>query len=298
MMHLLSAVVLAFTPSGDLVGDLEKRLGSLASAHKGKVAYALKHLVTGETIFHNADAVMPTASLIKLAIMAEVYAQVNEKKLKIDEMLTLTKEEMVQGSGILNDHFSPGAQFTLRDAVRLMIVYSDNTATNMVLDKTGIKAVNERMAALAMQETRINAKVFKGSTTSIDPERTKKFGLGSTTARETLQLLELLHKGELVSKDACKAMLEHLKKCDDKEKFPRFLPKVVSVAHKTGSVSNVRTDAGILYFKEGPVALVVLTNKNEDTSWSIDNAGNKLCAEMAKAVVEYYRLHAKAKGKE
>jgi len=274
---------------------LAARLESLATTHKGKVAYALKHLSTGETIFHNADAVMPTASLIKLAIMAEVYAQANEKKLKLDEMLTLTKDEMVQGSGILTDHFSPGAQFPLRDAVRLMIVYSDNTATNMVLEKTGIKLVNERMAALAMHETRINAKVFKGSTTSIDSERTKKYGLGSTTARETLQLLELLHKGELVSKDASKAMLEHLKKCDDKEKFPRFLPKGVTVAHKTGSVSNARTDAGIFYFKEGPVALVVLTDENEDKGWTADNAGNRLCAEMAKGVVEHYQKYSPKK---
>lgn len=293
--HLIVLALLGAEPDG---GSLDRSLQKLAAAHKGKVAYSLKHLGTGETIFHNADEVMPTASLIKLAIMAEVYAQAKENKLKLDEMLTLTKEEMVQGSGILNDNFSPGAQFSLRDAVRLMIAYSDNTATNMVLEKMGIKPVNERMAALTLQETRINAKVFKGSTTSIDPERTKKYGLGSTTARETLQLLELLHKEVLVSNDASKAMLEHLKKCDDKEKFPRFLPKGVTVAHKTGSVNNARTDGGILYFKEGPVALVVLTNENEDKSWTADNAGNKLCAEMAKAVVEYYQTKAKAKEKQ
>ena len=105
-----------------------------------------------------------------------------------------------------------------------MIVYSDNTATNLVLDKVGIKHVNERMAKLGLKETRINAKVFSGSTTSVDPARTKKYGLGSTTASEMVTLLEMLHEGKLVSADASKAMLEHLKKCDDKDKFPRFLP--------------------------------------------------------------------------
>ena len=88
--------------------------------------------------------------------------------------------------------------------------------------------------------------------------------------------------------DAIKAMLEHMKKCDDKDKFSRFLPKGVTVAHKTGSVSNSRTDAGILYFKNGPVALCVLTNENEDKSWTPDNAGNKLCADVARVVVEYF----------
>src|SRR5207253_611713 len=98
--------------------------------------------------------------------------------------------------------------------------------------------------------------------------RTKKYGLGSTTANETLVLLERLHKGELVSAEADKAMLEHLKKCDDKEKFPRFLPKGVTLAHKTGTVSTSRTDAGILYFKEGPVALCVLTDENDDKRYT------------------------------
>jgi beta-lactamase class A len=169
-----------------------------------------------------------------------------------------------------------------------MIVYSDNTATNLVLDKVGIQPVNDRMAGLGLKETRINAKVFKGSKTSVDPARTKQYGLGSTTAREMLTLLEMLHQGELVSGEASKAMLEHMKKCDDKDKFPRFLPKGVTVAHKTGSVNEARTDAGLFTFNGGPVALVVLTNKNEDKGWTPDNAGNKLCADIARAVVQHY----------
>jgi beta-lactamase class A len=84
-------------------------------------------------------------------------------------------------------------------------------------------------------------------------------------------------------------MLEHMKKCEDKDKFPRFLPKGVTVAHKTGSVNEARTDAGLLTFNGGPVALVVLTNQNEDKSWTPDNAGNKLCADIARAVVQHYQ---------
>lgn len=276
----------AFLPSLDI---FSKRIDELAAAHKGRLAVAMKHLRTGETYFRNADDVVPTASLIKLPVMAEVYFQAEAGKVKLDDMVTLTKDEMVPGSGILTDHFSPGTKFSLRDAMHLMIVYSDNTATNLVLDKIGIKCVNERMTGLGFKETRINAKVYKGSTTSVDPARTKQYGLGSTTAREMLTLLELLNTGELVSADASKAMLEHLKKCDDKDKFPRFLPKGVTVAHKTGSVNESRTDAGILFFKEGPVALVVLTNQNEDKSWTPDNAGNKLCAEIARVVVQHFQ---------
>jgi len=287
MLTYLCLVACAGLPAAEPIA-LAPRINALVADYKGKVAVACLHLETREKFELHADDVMPTASLIKLAVMAEVYAQAKEGKVKLEDMLTLPKDEMVQGSGILTDHFSPGAQFSLRDAVRLMIVYSDNTATNMVLSKVGIKPVNERMANLGLKETRINAKVFKGSTTSVDPARTKQYGLGSTTADEMLKLLELLHKGELVSAEASKAMLEHMKKCDDKDKFPRFLPKGTTVAHKTGSVNSSRTDAGILYFKGGPVALVILTNDNEDKSWTPDNAGNKLCADVAKVVVEYY----------
>src|SRR6202011_2553660 len=111
---------------------------------------------------------------------------------------------------------------------------------------------------------------------------TKRFGLGSTTAREMVTLLEKLHRGKLVRADACKAMLEHLKKCEDKDKFTHLLPPELVVAHKTGSVDGVRTDAGILYLPSGPVAVCVLTADNEDQRWARNNAGNLLCARVAK----------------
>lgn len=269
--------------------SLENRLAPLAKAHQGKVAIAVKHLKSGENYYLNADEPMPTASLIKLPVMIEVYAQCAEGKIKLTDPVTLRKDDKVQGSGILTDHFSDGATFPLVDAVRLMIVYSDNTATNLVLDKIGIASTGQRMEKEGCPNTRIHAKVFRGSTTSIAPERTKRFGLGSTTAREMVQLLEKLHNGKLVSPDASKQMLEHLKKCADREKFPRFLPEKTVVAHKTGSVNNSRTDAGILYLPKGPVVVCVLTDQNVDKSWKADNAGNLLCAKVAKELYELFK---------
>ncbi len=275
-------------------GTLEARLAPLAKVHKGKVAVAVKHLGTGESYFLNADEPMPTASLIKLAVMIEVYQQVAEGKVKLTDSVTLRDADKVQGAGILTQHFSDGATFSVRDAVRLMIAYSDNTATNLVLDKIGIGATAQRMEAWGFPTTKIHAKVFRGSTTSVFPERTKRFGLGSTTAREMVMLLEKLHHGKVVSREACQAMLEHLKKCEDKDKFPRFLPEKTVVAHKTGYVSDARTDAGILYLPSGPVALCVLTAENEDKSWRVENAGNLLCAKVAKEVFDYFEAKAGA----
>src|SRR4051812_24978885 len=170
--------------------SLESRLAPLAKAHKGKVAIAVKHLGSGESYYLHADEPMPTASLIKLPVMMEVYQQAAEGKVKLTDPVTLHDSDKVPGSGILTQHFSDGASFSLRDAVRLMIVYSDNTAKNPVLDKIGIAATNQRMEAWGLPNTRINAKVFRGSTTSVAPERTKRFGLGSTTGREMVVLLE------------------------------------------------------------------------------------------------------------
>jgi beta-lactamase class A len=285
-LALLFALVLA--PAVHAEDTLETCLAPIVQAHKGKVAIAVKHLRTGESYYLNADEPMATASLIKLAVMVEVYQEVAEGKVHLGDMVTLHQADKVQGSGILTDHFSDGATFALRDAVRLMIAFSDNTATNLVLDRIGIASTAQRMEAWGFPNTKINAKVFRGSTTSVFPERTKKFGLGSTTAREMVTLLERIEAGTLVSKEACQEMLGHLKKCEDKDKFTRFLPTGTVVAHKTGSVNGIRSDAGIIYMKSGPVVLCVLSNDNEDHSWRVDNAGNVLCARVAKAVYDHF----------
>lgn len=275
--------------------DLDTRLAAIANAHKGKVAIAVRHLGTGAEYFLHADEVMPTASLIKLPIMIETYTQAAEMKLSLEDSLTLRAEDMVPGSGILTTHFSPGARFSLRDGVRLMIAYSDNTATNLVLDAIGLDSTNKRMATLGLPQTRIHAKVFRGSTTSLDPERTRQYGLGSTTAREMITLLTLLHGGKLGSQEATTAMIGHLRACQDKDGFPRFLPSGTKVAHKSGAVNDSRTEAGIIELPGGSVALCVLTTDNTDQRWNNDNAGLLVRARVAQVVAEHFTKIEKAK---
>lgn len=300
VLSLVGLVGLVF-PLAAAEPTLESRIKPIADRHKGTIAVAVKNLTTGEEFRLNADEVMQTASLIKLAIMVEAYRQLDAKKVDFAKTLTLTKDDKVPGAGVLTDHFSDGATFPLKDAIRLMIVFSDNTATNMVLDQVGIKCVNDTTSELGMPETRINAKVYKGSSTSVDPERTKKYSLGSTSANETIKLLELIHTGKAASADSCKAMLGHLEKNDDKELLVRHLPPGTKVAHKTGATNKVRTDAGIIFVpdpthtpkdKEAkrtiPVAVCVLTNENEDQRWVLDNAAQVVIADIGKAVYDHY----------
>ncbi len=267
----------------DLKEDLLPRLKS----HRGRAAVAVKHLATGETFGYQADEPMPTASLIKLAVMVETYRQIEAEKLDLEAKVTLKEDDKVPGSGILTPHFSAGTQLPLKDAIRLMIAYSDNTATNLVLDQIGLKSTNETMEKLGFPHTKIHAKVFRRDT-SIAPDRSEKFGLGSTTAQEMVSLLERLHSGKLANKAHTEQMIEHLANCQNTSRFPRDLPEGTKIAHKTGSVSRVRTDAGIIFSPSGPIALCVLTAENRDRRWSDDNAGSRLCADVARIVFEHF----------
>jgi len=283
---LLVGSLLAAGPSEN--PTLEARLAPLIKDHKGKVALAVKNLETGESYYRNAEEVMPTASLIKIAVLIELYQQAQEDKLKLTDRVTLRAADKVPGSGILTEHFSDGADFSLRDAARLMIAFSDNTATNLVLDRVGIKSVNRRMEAWGFPNTRINAKVYLGSTTSVAPERTRRYGLGSTTAREMVELLEQLQMSERCRPFCKQAILNHLAKNTDKDKFKRFLPGDVVVMHKDGSTRDTRTDAGLIHTPAGIIAVCVLTTDNKDRRWQSDNAGNLLCARVAKEVYDHF----------
>ena len=265
---------------------LARRLEPLIQKHAGKVGVAVRHLATGETFEHRAAEPMPTASLIKLAVMVEAYRQAEAGQIDLAAPVTLKAEDKVQGSGILTSHFSPGATISLRDCVRLMIVYSDNTATNLVLDKTSIPAVGQSMEQLGFPHTKIHAKVFRGDT-SIAPERSKQFGLGSTTAREMIDLLAQLQAGKLASEAGTKEMLEHLYACDDK-RLSKLLPPGTKVAQKTGSVSAVRTVAGIIDAPTGPIAICILTADNRDQRWTDDNAATILSGRIAKEVYDHF----------
>jgi beta-lactamase class A len=294
---LMLSLALAVTLAGRSPADeprtvdsatLESRIMPLIKAHKGKVAVAVRHLGTGEAFAYQASAVMPTASLIKFPVMVEAYRQAAAKQVDLNAVVVLKEQDKVPGSGILTSHFTAGARFTLRDAIRLMIAFSDNTATNLVLDALGIGATAATMEKLGYPNTKIHAKVFRRDT-SVFPARSEKFGLGSTTAGEMVRLCEALFRRQLVSPQACEAMLEHLRACDDKDKFPRLLPPGTRIAFKTGSLAETRTAAGIIECPAGPVALCVLSCENDDKRWVPDNAGNRLCAEIARAVYDHFQ---------
>ena len=267
--------------------SLSERIEPLIAKHQGTVCVAIKHLATGETFFHRPQEVVPTASLIKFPVMIEYYRQVDAGKLSGDRMVTLTQEDKVPGSGILTDHFANSSVLPLETINHLMIAFSDNTATNLVLDQIGIANVAKTMQQLGLPETQIHSKVFRRDT-SIAQDRSQKYGLGSTTAADMLSLLEQLHARKLVSPEASERMLAHLLSCDDKTKLLRFLPKEIKGYHKTGAVNESRTDAGLFETPSGWIAMICLTSENQDKSWGDSNAAEILCGRIAQETFEHF----------
>ena len=177
-----------------------------------------------------------------------------------------------------------------RWVLKSICVFSTNPKRKKILNAT----TTELMTKWEFPHTRLHAMVYRGDT-SIAPERSKQFGIGSTTAEEMVRLCESLYKKELVSPEASAAMLKHMEACDDKDKFPRFLPPGTKVAFKTGSLDAAKTAAGIITTPGGPVAVCVLTDENEDKRWVTDNAGNRLCADVARAIFDHFQTQGEPK---
>ncbi|MEO1523793.1 MAG: serine hydrolase [Planctomycetota bacterium] len=267
--------------------ELQRTIGPLVKQHRGDVAVAIRNLETGEQYQFNATTPMPTASLIKLPILVTAYQLSDRGALNLREQVQLKEEDKVPGSGILTDHFSTGASLPVEDYLRLMVRYSDNTATNVVIDQIGIASTTKAMEALRLNQTKLHSKVYRRDTT-ISPERSRLFGIGSTTAKEMVDLLSSFHSGELLTKASTSAVIEHLLSCDDGSKLAAELPPGTWFAHKTGAISNCRTDAGIIRTPRGAVAVCFLTNRNEDQRWADNNEANRLAAKIGAAIVERF----------
>ena len=246
LASFLALFLLAATP-------LESQLETIAASFKGQVAMLAKNLKTGETAGINPELRVRTASVIKLPILVEAFQQVKDGKLRLDQRVSVQGENRVGGSGILRD-LSAGLEITLEDALTLMIVLSDNSATNAVLDLVGLEPVNARMAALGLPQTKIFKKVFINAPNPT--EENKRFGLGSTTPAEMVKLLEMIERRQVVDGPACDKMLAILKKQRDRDQIPRYLAgQKAEFALKSGALDALRNDVGLIY---APRALIRL----------------------------------------
>ena len=280
-------------------------LNDLISQHHGKVALYAQQLNTSHEVAIDADEPVQTASVIKLAILYNAMVDVREGKASWDEKLTLKPGEPVGGSGMLH-FFDTPITVTLKDALTMMVIVSDNTATNLAIDRFGVDAVNARVESLGLKNTHLYKKVMKPATGPL-PADYAKFGLGKTTAREMAELLEQIGECHLrrpegasvtglsgwapmddKDKAVCDVALGMLKDQFYRETIPRYLPNGgdQTVASKTGSLNAVRNDVALVSGKTGPMVISIFTWDNEDHSWTVDNSAEVLIAKLAKVIVD------------
>src|SRR3954470_14469347 len=221
---------------------LRRTLDSIADAHHGIVGYSVIDLETGARINRRGDETFPTASLIKVAILTTVYDLVAKGQLSLDDPLTVLKIDQVPGSGVIQ-FLHNGTVLTVHDAAWLMSTISDNTATNLLLDRIIIRRVWDKMEKLGLMHTKVHSKSFLRNS-SVAMDSSVKYGLGVTTPNEMATLFALMSQGRAVSAKADSAMLDILAHNEDFEKVNRFVSGL-DVPHKTGDTDQVRTDCGL-----------------------------------------------------
>ncbi|MEN6601653.1 MAG: serine hydrolase [Bryobacteraceae bacterium] len=270
---------------------LEYQIKEAAHFFPGTVSAYARNIDTGADCGLEPDRRVRTASTIKLAIMAAVFTAVAEGRAKWNTRLKLREIDKVAGSGVLGE-FGHGMKFPVLDLVHLMIVVSDNTATNLLLDRFTAEYVNQQMDRIGLTETRSLRKVRGDNPNTKTPsgwsragliEENKRFGLGVSTPREMVTLLEKIERGQVVNEAASKQMIEILKRQQYKHGIGRQMES--EVASKSGSLDALRSDAGIVYSKGGRIAIAVTVDDMAKTDYSPDNEGELLISRLAQMLV-------------
>ncbi len=294
MRLLLLAALFCATAGAQQPDPLLASLQTFAHAHHGSVALYATNLTTHQTVAIDADKPVQTASVIKLVILYEALQQLRTGKVHLTDTLTLPPAARVPGSGILTLLDAP-LTLTFKDILTLMIVMSDNTATNLAIDHLGLAAIN---AALPLPNTHLYKKVF----TPVDPgtklpDDFKQFGLGKTTPHEITTVMQKLVTCDLggppmpEDQALCKATLHMLQLQFTRTAIPRYLDRLPgytegSIANKTGALNAVRNDVAAISTPAGLILISAFTYDNADHTWGADHEGDLTIAKLARAIID------------
>ncbi|MGV8980497.1 serine hydrolase [Clostridium sp.] len=238
-----------------------------------KYSIIVKDLKSDEICSINPKEVIPSASIIKLFIMAKTFQLVKDGQLNLSDRISINKKERVPYSIIytLDDKNT----YTVRDLIILMIIQSDNTATNQLIHMIGIEKINEYINELGCKDTILKRKMM-----DLD---SRKLGIDNyTTARDVAKLLELMNKGQLINSSCSDMMLDIMKMQLDNSMMSVNLDEKIIVAHKTGSLTNINHDAGIVYTKYKNYIFIMLTFDATCDSYARDIIGK-----VSKIAYEY-----------
>ncbi len=288
---IAAAATMVMYSSGVWAQNNPPGVQSAIDSFKGQLYFAARNLKTGETLSYRPESKVQTASVIKVPILVELLYQAREHRLTLQDVVAFTDSNKVEGSGILQS-LGTGLHLTLRDVATLMIIVSDNSATNILIDRLGVAAVNNRMRAIGLRETTLFKKVFKPATEPL-PEEQKKWGLGVTTPAEMMALLEKIYRKEIADVASCDEIIGIMKQQRDRDQIPRYLLgkpwEKVEVANKTGALDRVRNDVGIVFTPEGDFVLSLFAQESEDQKWTADNEASLALARLSLALLTHFR---------
>jgi beta-lactamase class A len=290
---------------------LDEVLKGLTEGFKGVLGVSVKHLGTGESANLNGDTLFPTASVFKVPVLVEFYRQAERGALSLDQQVILTERDKVPGSGVLKE-LSEGLSVSLRDLLSLMMIVSDNTATDLIAGKVGFDNVNATLDELGLHRTKVvrycreilfdlvgvNDLPLEEMTIGLFGEASEARDYGGswslgveendiTTPNEMNRLLEMIVNGEAASRESCDEILAIMGKCQTGQyRIPKYLPtKEVVLQRKTGSLPGIRNDVAVVTVKETGERYVIscFTMGAEDVY-----EAEETIATVSKGVYEYF----------
>jgi len=294
----------AAAPAPESAATLTKQIEEKMKAFHGEIGLFAKDLDTGAMVSVNADQRFPTASLIKVAVMAEVFRQIEAGKLQHGTTVTLKESDKAGDETIPLNMLHPGVVLTVDDLLRFMIAYSDNTATNLLVGLVGTANVDALLDSYALTRTRLYRPTFRDGHADVLPNEEKEYGLGSTTPHEMAKFLQLIAQGKVVSPAAGDAMIALLATQQDRAMIPRSLPfatEEIVVANKTGwdeeknpdakgFKGDVRNDAAYVKTPKMRYVIAICARRIQDKSSGVDNETLRLGAELSRMVYDVFAL--------
>ena len=255
---------------------LSAQLESVAQQLNGVAGYAIQDLTTGERFDLNADLVFPTASSIKLAILLELMRQAQQGTLSLGEKHTVRRSEMVGGGDPILYMLGDGTvTMTLRDLAVFMVVLSDNSATNILIDRVGMDNVNAGVARLGLTETHLRRHM-------IDLEAARHGNENVSTPREMTALIAKIHAGQALNPDYTRQYIDLLALPKD-SLFHHALPSTARIEDKPGALEAVRCDTGIIEIPGHPLAITVMT-----TYLAAEEDGERAVETIARLAYDYF----------
>jgi beta-lactamase class A len=292
LAQALAASAQTFAPSLSekqqvLWTKLEKSVLKVDSSLDGVIGVAIVDLTDGHQYLLHADDVFPQASSIKICVLAELYRQAQQGKLKLTDLYTVNAADLVQDSDIMGG-LTPGVtKITLRDLATMMVAVSDNAAANVLIDRVGMDNVNTFLAAQGLRETRLRRKMM-------DLKAAAEGRENISTPTEMARLLQALYRGEILNKEMTVDFFKVLSTHKDSW-IPRDLPDDLKIADKPGSLEGVRNDSGVIFVDQRPYILCVMTTylhrerDGEEAISSVSLAAWRMFDRMARAS-EYGRV--------